>query len=178
MTFNAKNLTYESNEPAFLRKLKGQYGDTASARHQQRSARPRKQRNSAEEDEDEPLYLHGANPHEPLSKAEYDALTGDTATADCDEVFTTAEELSGSAGKASKQTEPSFELQGEGDAKQGAPSKQQMAVIGATSKKRSARIIEDGAAADAAQGSAEKLEPAKSQRSKKTKRQKLSFQDD
>ncbi|KAL8940179.1 MAG: hypothetical protein Q9211_002396 [Gyalolechia sp. 1 TL-2023] len=172
------NLTYDSNEPAFLRKLKGQYGGTDSARHQQPLARPRKQRNPIEEDEDEPIYVHEANPHEPISKADYDTLIDDTVTEDRDGLFTTVEKLSGRVGKASNQTGASSKPHGERGVMQEAPSKQQIAVIGAASKKRSAKIIGDGTAADETQDSAEKIELAKSRGPKKAKRQKLSFQDD
>ncbi|KAL9006799.1 MAG: hypothetical protein Q9188_000486 [Gyalolechia gomerana] len=178
MSFNAKNLTYESNEPGFLRKLKGQYGGTDPARHQQPLARPRKQRNPLEEDEDDPIYVDEANPHEPMSKAAYDALMEDTATEDRDGLFTTVEESSRGAKKSSNQTGPPSEPHGERCGMQEAPLKQQMAVIGAASKKRSAKIVGDGAAADEARGCAENSEPAKSQGLKKAKRQKLSFQDD
>ncbi|KAI4166920.1 MAG: hypothetical protein LQ343_007623 [Gyalolechia ehrenbergii] len=185
MSFNAKNLTYghqsyskaESNEPEFLRKLKGQYGGTDPARHQQPLARPRKQKNPLEEDEDDPIYVHEANPHEPMSKAAYDALM-DTATEDHDGLFTTVEESSRGAKKSSDQTGPPSEPHREKCGMQEAPSKQQMAVIGAASKKRSAKIVGDGAEADDARVCAENLEPAKSQGLKKAKKQKLSFQDD
>lgn len=178
MSFNAKSLTYESNEPAFLRKLKVQYGGTDSARHQQPLARPRKQRNSTEEDGDEPVYVHEADPHEPISKSEYDALMDDKVTEDQDGPFATAEEPSAQAGKACIPMGPSSEPDDVRAVMHKAPSKQQIAVIGAASKKRSAKVIGDGSIIDEAVGFAGKPESTKSQKPKKAKRQKLSFQDD
>ena len=88
MTFNAKNLSYgmflmmvytltaltkmtDPKEPAFLRRLRGEYGGGDSARHERPLARPKKQRTS--DDEDEPTYVDGISQNI-VSKASYDAL--------------------------------------------------------------------------------------------------------
>ncbi|MCJ1389424.1 hypothetical protein MMC18_002281 [Xylographa bjoerkii] len=72
MAFNAKNLTYESKEPAFLRKLKNEYGDRNSDRHERPLARPRKQKDG-EDDDDEPTYVD-VESNDTLTKAQYEAI--------------------------------------------------------------------------------------------------------
>jgi len=72
MAFNAKNLTYESKEPAFLRKLKNEYGGSNSDRHERPSARPRKQKDG-EDDDDEPTYVDEES-NDTLTKAQYEAI--------------------------------------------------------------------------------------------------------
>lgn len=76
------------------------------------------------------------------------------------------------------QKEPSFISQSKGTTLQKANSKQQMAVIGAASKKRSAKVVGDNVLEDEAQQFVAKQEIAKKQGPKKAKRQKLSFQDE
>ncbi|KAL8722962.1 MAG: hypothetical protein Q9225_000654 [Loekoesia sp. 1 TL-2023] len=178
MSFNAKNLTYESNEPAFLRKLKGEYGGTDSARHRRPLARPRKQSNIIEDNEDELIYVHETDPLEPVSKAEYDGLLNASATEDNDGLFNAEDDQKGRMVKPFDQREPSFKSQSKGTTLQEADSKQQMAVIGAASKKRSAKVVGDNALADEAQQFTAKQEVPKRQGPKKVKRQKLSFQDE
>ncbi|KAI9820952.1 MAG: hypothetical protein M1832_003424 [Thelocarpon impressellum] len=77
MAFNAKNLTYEKQEPAFLRKLKGQYGGD-SERHERPLARPRKLK--ADDEDDEPVYVDEES-QDTISKADYQALV-ETAAGD------------------------------------------------------------------------------------------------
>lgn len=89
MTFNAKNLSYgmfaimvytiaaltrdkDPKEPAFLRRLRGEYGDGDSARHERPLARPRKHKIS-DDDDDEPTYVDGDSQNA-ISKADYDVM--------------------------------------------------------------------------------------------------------
>ncbi|MCJ1290741.1 hypothetical protein MMC34_002283 [Xylographa carneopallida] len=71
MAFNAKNLTYESKEPAFLRKLKNEYGGSNADRHESQLARPRKPRNN--DDDDEPTYVDEES-NDTITKAQYEAI--------------------------------------------------------------------------------------------------------
>lgn len=61
----------EPNEPNFLRKFKSQYSGADSSRHERPLARPRKQKET--EDDDAPTYVdeHG---RDIITKAEYDAM--------------------------------------------------------------------------------------------------------
>ena len=66
------NWHIESNEPAFLRKLRGEHSDRDSSRHERPLARPRKQVWEGEP-EDQPTYVV-EDSQDTLSKAEYEAL--------------------------------------------------------------------------------------------------------
>lgn len=69
----------ESNEPSFLRKLRGQVSGQDADRYEHPVARPKKARKA--DDDDEPTYVvEGSN--DTLSKEEYDALVSKTAGAD------------------------------------------------------------------------------------------------
>ncbi|PGH27672.1 hypothetical protein AJ80_00687 [Polytolypa hystricis UAMH7299] len=68
MSFKAKNLSYERNEPAFLRKLRGQYGEGDRAPQQRRPVKPK-----SHDDDDEPTYVDEES-NEIISKEEYKAL--------------------------------------------------------------------------------------------------------
>ena len=89
MTFNAKNLNYgmfaimvytritltkatDPKEPAFLRRLRDEYGNENSARHERPLARPKKHRISDGDDDDEPTYVDEISQNV-VSKANYDA---------------------------------------------------------------------------------------------------------
>ncbi|KAJ5098686.1 hypothetical protein N7532_005687 [Penicillium argentinense] len=71
MSKNPK-LAYEANEPAFLQKLRGQYGNN-NGRLERPAARPRKLKDSKDEDDDEPVYVDEES-NEVISKEEYKAL--------------------------------------------------------------------------------------------------------
>ena len=76
--FNAKNLHYEKQEPAFLRRLRGQaLGD--SDRHSIQTARPGKKSRLEMDDDDGPTIVYGdeAGGHdgESVGREEYEVLT-------------------------------------------------------------------------------------------------------
>ncbi|KZF26596.1 hypothetical protein L228DRAFT_279771 [Xylona heveae TC161] len=72
MSFNSKNLSYESKEPNFLRRLKSQYVGGDPQKHARSSVVPSRLRN--EDEDEEPTYVEeGSN--ENITKAEYEALT-------------------------------------------------------------------------------------------------------
>src|SRR3978361_481851 len=101
MAFNAKNLQYDKREPAFLRKLKGEFGGL-DGRHNVQIARPKKDRlKTGDDDEDEPVIVDELG--ERIEKAEFERRVkgGDEneTTATSDDVV--AE--NGEAGEGAKQ---------------------------------------------------------------------------
>ena len=70
MAFNSKNLHYDKQEPAFLRKLKGEFGNL-DGRHNVQIARPKKDRlKTGDDDEDEPVIVDEQG--ERIEKAEFE----------------------------------------------------------------------------------------------------------
>ena len=70
MAFNSKNLQYEKKEPAFLRKLRGEFGGL-DGRHNVQIARPKKDRlKTGDEDEDDPVIVDEQG--ERVEKAEFE----------------------------------------------------------------------------------------------------------
>ncbi|KAF6231549.1 hypothetical protein HO173_010301 [Letharia columbiana] len=168
MSFNAKNLSYASNEPAFLRKLRGDYGDRDSSRHERPLARPRKQVQEGE-DNDQPTYVV-EDSQDTLSKAEYEALVAaDTADKDENNVL-----LSAKAGHVIEEAEPrKDEVAGEA-----APVKQAVAGIGGSTKRRLAKVVGDEGEDKAASEDCVSGRNSKTSRVKKGKKMKLSFDDE
>ncbi|KAL8929114.1 MAG: hypothetical protein Q9172_000657 [Xanthocarpia lactea] len=173
MPFNAKNLTYESNDPSFLRKLRGEFG-TDSARHQRPQARPRKLRNADDEDDDQPLYVHDQDPSETLSKAEYDALL----KAPSPEQQTVTEAQPDPDAQASNELEALPQANLEGQAQQELATEERTAGIGGSSKKRSAKVVGGDASSDEVHKRKTGSQISKKQGPKKGKKMKLSFEDD
>ena len=68
MAFNSKNLQYDKNEPAFLRKLRGEYGND---RQTFQAARPKRNRLANDED-DGPTMVDEAGAS--VSKEDYEAM--------------------------------------------------------------------------------------------------------
>lgn len=84
MAFNAKNLHYDKQEPAFLRRLKGQIGGD-DGRHNVQIARPKRDRLKTADEDDDPVIVDEQG--ETVGKEEYERrLKGEdadaTATAD------------------------------------------------------------------------------------------------
>lgn len=128
MSINAKNLSYDSHEPAFLRRLRGEVGGQNSVRHESQLARPKKQRNVDEEDDDAPTYVDETS-HEVVPKDEFEALVKrregeDSKIRDSYRALPDEEEQK----RRNGQTEPS-------------PSKEQIASVGTMSKRRLAKVI-------------------------------------
>ncbi|KAL8900998.1 MAG: hypothetical protein Q9192_000774 [Flavoplaca navasiana] len=174
MSFNAKNLTYESKDPSFLRRLKGEFGATDAVRQQRPQARPKRLRDTQEEDDDQPIYVNDQDPSEILSKAEYDALLKAPSTEQ----------------QPVKETPPEVDVQ-TSNATQARPTssagvrngqesavKERSAGIGGCSKKRAAKIVGDDALSDEAQKSMNEAHVVKKSASKRAKKMKLSFEDD
>ncbi|KAL9599767.1 MAG: hypothetical protein Q9219_003650 [cf. Caloplaca sp. 3 TL-2023] len=171
----------DSKEPSFLRKLRGEYGVNDVSRHGQQFARPRRQRNSAEEYDDEPIYVHETEPHEPMTKAKYDALFGTSKNApDTEGVHgppSPKGEQSDRNVALSYNTEPSYSSHQGRATSPDVQLKQHTAVIGGVSKKRTAKVIGDDDVADKTNKTTGPPGKMKKQGSK-AKKQKLSFLDD
>lgn len=154
----------ESNEPAFLRKLKSQYRDTDPVRHQRRLARPRKWGTPDEENDEDPIYVQETNPHEPISKADCDALLDATTT----------DRLPGHKAQARSKADSTDEIttslnpDGEGPASQSV-------VIGAASKKRPISIVGQDDPSNTCPKSEDEPGVTGKQSQKNAKRPKLSF---
>ncbi|KAI4263721.1 MAG: hypothetical protein L6R42_001143 [Xanthoria sp. 1 TBL-2021] len=174
MSFNAKNLTYESSDPSFLRKLRGEFGGTDSARQQRPQARPKKLRNADEEDDDQPVYVHDQDPSEALSKAEYDALLKPPST----KQHSAEEGQPDTDVQTFNETEARLQESREGQAQRGLEVKERTAAIGGSSKKRSAKVVADDASSDEVQKPKTESQAAKKQGPKKGKKMKLSFEED
>ncbi|KAF2817210.1 uncharacterized protein BDZ99DRAFT_374688 [Mytilinidion resinicola] len=150
MSNKLKGLTFEANEPAFLRRLRGEATSGRDAsRHERPVARPK--RAKGDDDDDAPTYvLEDGN--ESLSKAEYEALI---AGKDADQ---------GPGVEDAEKEEASTQQ-----------SKHQLTVVGAVSKKRKAvKVVQASDGEEDAD-----VKPKKAvKKPKKSKAVKLSFGDD
>ena len=190
MSFNAKNLSYgstpcslvillfafidvgstEANEPAFLRRLKSQYGGGDGRENPQR--RPKKPKN--EDDDDAPTYVEEGS-HEVISKEEYEALVrGDDP-----------EEENKDESTDFKAGQPTASLHGgvqEGTAgTDGSKSRQNVAGIGGPKKRKQAKVVgeelaEEKEEEEGRQGTSPVANKPKQK--KKKKKVKLSFDED
>ncbi|KAK7537864.1 hypothetical protein IWX49DRAFT_590519 [Phyllosticta citricarpa] len=128
MAFNAKNLSYDRSEPAFLRRLKGEAtGDRDTDRHERPVARPRgRARQPGDDEDDGPTYVLEES-GDALSKAEYEALL---------------DPAHGAATGATNATTVATSADGSGpkqeDAQQAKKKPHLVASVGAASKKRKA----------------------------------------
>ncbi|KAL9086471.1 MAG: hypothetical protein Q9165_007087 [Trypethelium subeluteriae] len=163
MPANLKNLSYESNEPSFLRKLRAENTVVASGQQERPVARAKRSKEVA--DDDDPTYvLEGSN--DTLSKAEYEALNNAQASEnkDADAKSQT------SAGERAETGDEKLQA----DEKDGRASKQQTTGIGKSHKKR-----KSGKVVGTDEMQEELSEKKRDQKpKKKTKALKLSFGDD
>jgi hypothetical protein len=174
MSFKSKDLHFEAEQPAFLRRLRGQVTGATDDPH--RHVRPVALPKKAKQDDqdDAPTYvLEGSDAT--ISKEEYDTLTGSKSTDQAGQNDTAEDASSEALGP---------KLPQEGSAAQGdaTTKKQKMADVGMNSKKRKAvKIVgedpeeEDGTAD---QKTAAPVSSGVKKSKKKAKAIKLSFGDD
>ncbi|KAL4747854.1 hypothetical protein BDW72DRAFT_6866 [Aspergillus terricola var. indicus] len=164
MSFNAKNLAYDSKEPAFLQRLRSQFGNSSGGLERP-SQRPR--RIHDDNDDDEPTYVD-AESNEVISKEDYEAMVkcGDPET------------------KQPKNGEEDREAVAnqDGDSKKAeiAISKQNLAEIGGPRKRKQAKVVGDEVEGDEKEEVLPKgLGPRnpKQKKKKKKKKIKLSFEE-
>ena len=179
MSFNAKNLTYgmffhihqvgvfvdcslDSKEPAFLQKLRSEHAVGDNGRHERPLARPRKLRDAGKVDDDGPTYVDEQN-HEVITREAYEALVSKAGTVSPESGKLVESELSETA------TAGDF-------TKEESNSKETIAIIGGSTKRRLAKVVgDDEETKEAPQGSEKDTRTTK--RGKKGKKIKLSFDD-
>lgn len=154
----------ESNEPAFLRRLRGEHGRD-SMRHEHPLARPRKQKTSEDKDE-EPTYVQ-EDSHDTISKAEYDALMKNIEVQKLENLVvvppTRPDDLEGPRGESGKFPQDPT------------PLKQQMAGIGGNAKRRLAKVVGEDNGMEDSQHHVGGLINGNKFKPKKRKKVKLSF---
>lgn len=79
MSFKSKNLHYDSTQPAFLQRLRGQISSSDTDRHERPIARQKGQRQ--DDQDDAPAYVL-EDTNQSLTKEEYEALLKDESGAD------------------------------------------------------------------------------------------------
>ncbi|KAI9375247.1 hypothetical protein BJX61DRAFT_182354 [Aspergillus egyptiacus] len=158
MSFNAKNLAYDAKEPAFLQRLKGQYGNSSGGLERPISQRPRRLR---DDDDDGPTYVD-AESNEVISKEDYEAMVkcGDDQ----------AKEPKRDA-KDQEQTSAHDGI----DPKEGS-SRQNLAEIGGHRKRKQAKVVADEVQEAEEDPRAKDREPSRKPKQKK-KKIKLSFEE-
>ncbi|KAA8652712.1 hypothetical protein EYZ11_008303 [Aspergillus tanneri] len=160
MSYSAKNLTYEAKEPAFLQRLKGQYGNTPG-RLQQPISRPRRPKVDSGDD-DEPTYVDEAS-NEVISKEEYEVLVRGSAQEEDGSAEEKTEEPQTTQDK--KDPQPRIE-------KEHAP-KQNLAEIGGPKKRKQGKAIGENIPEADSEGPQHKV--SGSRKAKQKKKIKLSF---
>lgn len=167
MAFNAKNLTYESREPTFLRKLKSEYGGSNADRHASQLARPRKQKDN-DDDDDEPTYVDEES-NDSITRAQYEAILKkqEQITLKTEQTETLKSNIAGAVAPYAAKDVASETLS----------RKELVAVIGGIGKRRLAKVIGDD---DLDHNGEERSEGTRvvARSTKKSKKIKLSFDDE
>lgn len=145
MAFNAKNLHYDKQEPAFLRRLKGEFGDL-DGRHNVQIARPKKDRlKTGDDDEDEPVIVDEQG--ERIEKAEFERRAKGDDNMEKAGTMEDAELSKVEGGESSEQTE-----------------RQKVTEIGNAKKRKAVKVVVDGEEEDGnptGEGSRQSEEPLK-----------------
>ena len=156
----------ESPEPAFLRKLRSEYGNGDSGRQERPIARPRKPTKVGEED-DEPTYVMEGS-QDALSREEYEALSSG-AQAETQDAGLSVENVKIAA---NKYTDITHIHSGQSTEKQAT-----LAAIGGTNKRKVGKIVGVEDETLICDGH-EPTHVTKKPRAKKIRKQKLSFAQD
>ncbi|RAK95247.1 DUF4604 domain-containing protein [Aspergillus ibericus CBS 121593] len=164
MSFKSKDLAYDAKEPAFLQRLKSQYGNT-SGRLERPIARPRKPRD--DNDDDGPTYVDEES-NEIISKEEYEALVrGEDDKEDEDAKKDPEQSGTGEDGKPNAKTEADAPI-----------SKQNLAEIGGPRKRKQGKVVGEENTTEEAEEAQQKEPDTRKPRPKtKKKKIKLSFDD-
>ena len=152
----------ESNEPAFLRKLRSEHGGDGSVRNNHPLARPKKQR--SDEEDDGPTYVDEES-HETVTRAEYNALLERNKDAS---QATSHEQTTSGPKKISTDDSPMQERPA---------SKQKMAGIGGLGKKRALKTFGSDNTQPSAEQPKEVCEHENKGKNRSSKRSKLSFEE-
>ncbi|KAF9891791.1 hypothetical protein FE257_003272 [Aspergillus nanangensis] len=168
MSFKAKDLAYDAKEPAFLQKLRGQYG-SQDGRLERPTTRPRKPKADTGDDDDEPTYVDEET-NEVITKEDYAALVRGNDQQDPE----------GNGKSAADQTSPE-DVEDKPTAEKDAPiSKQAIAEIGGPKKRKQAKVVvgEDHPPAGDETENAPRKDPGSRKPKQKKKKIKLSFDDE
>ncbi|KAF2028623.1 hypothetical protein EK21DRAFT_101662 [Setomelanomma holmii] len=160
MSFKAKDLHFDNEQPAFLRRLRGELTGGDTARHEQPIQRNK--RLKQDDEDDAPTYVLEAT-KESLTKEEYDALVSGKDSKDKE-----LDEVDSASKAAASEKEPR--------------QKDKIAEVGAATKKRKAAKIVGDEQVDSKEeaGKSEKGTGGRvtKKRKKKAKVVKLTFGDD
>lgn len=149
---------YDAKQPAFLQKLRGQYGDNAG-RLERPALRPTRLKVNKDDDDDEPTYIDEES-NEVISKEEYKALVGENSPKGEDE-----------AGDSTKDT--STGDQDKSQAELSISKQNNLTEVGGQRKRKQAKVVGEDKA------EVEEVQPkATSKKSKKPKKIKLSFDEE
>jgi hypothetical protein len=148
----------DAKQPAFLQKLRGQYGDN-TGRLERPALRPTRLKVNNEDDDDEPTYLDEES-NEVISKEEYKALVGESGPKGEDEA-SNSEKDNSTGDQANSQTELSTSKQNN------------LTEVGGQRKRKQAKVVGEDKA------ETEEVQPkVTSKKSKKPKKIKLSFDEE
>jgi hypothetical protein len=154
----------EANEPAFLAKLRGQYG-SSEGRLERPAMRPRKAKDPKDEEDDEPVYVDEES-NEVISKEEYKALVkGDESEDD-----STAKKTSTADNQDETKPQPDT-----------AASKQSnLTEIGGQKKRKQAKVVGEDSKPELEETQPKEIQPktAAARKPKKAKKIKLSFDEE
>ena len=192
MSYNAKNLSYgnlkpvflqmkstqslpntESKDPPFLQKLRGEFSQGDPARQEHPIARPKRLK-AADDEDDEPVYLQDDG-KVILSNDQFKALLStEGGTSDkVQQESSTAKDLKGPSSPSNRDEQGLDEKNSEK-----LPEKQPQAAIGASQKRRLAKVIGNIEEGVETERQVKTPHSAKTKRPKKGKRLKLSFDED
>lgn len=159
--FFLKKHLAESQKPAFLQKLRGQYGDT-SGRLERPIERVRKAKNPRDDEDDEPIYVDEES-NEVISKEDYKALVkGDPQN-----------EEASAAGKATESEDKTQSLA------ESSKAQSNLTEIGGQKKRKQVKVIGEENKAESEEAAKEPLpKPSAPRKPKKAKKIKLSFDEE
>lgn len=184
MSFNAKNLSYgawvtsflsdirantitDCEEPAFLRRLRGEIGGQDSSRHERAIARPRKLKKPTDDEDDEPTYVDEEN-HEVISKSGFEALANRERSDG-----TEHEGIAPSHAQPEERTR--FPLESNSN---GPPLKEHVASVGVSSKRKIPKVFGNEDIDFAKRAKADSPDNNNELKTRKGRKIKLSFDED
>ncbi|KAK2865153.1 hypothetical protein FQN49_003854 [Arthroderma sp. PD_2] len=172
MSHKAKNLSYEKPEPSFLRKLRNQYGDGGEYHRSQPNPRPTKAK-YVEDEDDGPTYVDEES-NEVISKDKYLEMVEGPK----DETTGSEEKRSGENGQP-EATKGNVGENGTEVESRASKSKQNVAEIGASKKRKQGKIVGGGDASEDLKTPQPQPQLDAPKRKKNTKKKiKLSFDDE
>ncbi|CAG8034336.1 unnamed protein product [Penicillium salamii] len=150
---------YDAKQPAFLQKLRGEYGDN-SGRLERPAVRATRLKVNKDDDDDEPIYVDEES-NEVISKEEYKTLVG------------------GSESKGEEKDDPAKDKSGDETHPQAEASKQSnLTEVGGQRKRKQVKVVGEGNAEVKAEAEGEEQPKPTTKKPKKAKKIKLSFDEE